>query len=399
LDVNVLSSPVNAKTVDIKRPLIFTDADGDTVRMTVKGPGSARVILRGDAVDNTDIEFIDITDSTNKTNITVAVKRRGGGDGLISIGSFDASGADVKNIKIKGDVGRLEVGAGVPGGVAINMLTVNSLGVARPVGSRADSTINGSVKVLNIAKDIEGVLTVTGGRPDETGLGGTAANVVNKVVIGRNIDGSDGGQAAGLLLVRGDLGSLTVKGSVIGGADRSGIVVGGTIKKLSVAGSVTSPDIDHPVTISALGIVGAPSAKGAIALKSLKVGGDVLNAEILAGFRINGVAANADAGIGKVVINGKWTSSSIAAGVADSTGDGYGRNDTLIAGGSSTILSRIASITIAGAVAGSDAAGQHFGITAEQVGQLKVGKARQPLVAGSADALDLAQGFKLIDFA
>jgi len=396
LVVNVVASPANAKTVDTKRPLTFTDADGDLVKVTLKGPGNARVILRGDAVDNNEIEFIDITGSTEKTNLTINVKGKGAGNGLISIGSFDASGLSLKSVKIKGDVGKIDIGEGTPGDVAIGKLTVNSLGRA---GTVQESTINGSLGSLTIKKDITGVLNVTGGRTDETGLSGTVVNAVKKLVIGGNIDGSAGGQAAGLLRVLGDIGSLTVKGSVIGGADQSGIVAGGSIKSLNITGGIASPDVDHPVTISALGIVGATSDKAAVALKSLKVGGDIVNAEILAGYRLNGVAANPDAGIGKVVVKGSWTASSMAAGVADTTADGYGRNDALIAGGSSSILARIASITIARAVAGSDVAGTHFGITAEQVGELKLGKIRQPLVSGTADSLDLAPGFKLVDFA
>jgi len=63
-----------------------------------------------------------------------------------------------------------------------------------------------------------------------------------------------------------------------------------------------------------------------------------------------------------------------AAGVADSTGDGFGRNDTLIAGDlTPTLLATIASITIKGAALGSPGAGDFFGLTAERVLKLKIG--------------------------
>lgn len=413
LVVNVLDAPPNAQTVDKKNSFRFTDADGDTVKIKLKGAGSARVSLVGDAADNAGIEFIDLTGATGKTKLSISVKSKSGGDGLVNVGAIDASGLTLKSVKIKGDLGKIDIGDGVEGSRAIGKLAVNSIGAgAAPrafanggvesgagVGAAPESNIAGSIGVLSVKIDVKGVLNVTGGLADDAGLSGSVVKAIGKVAIGGNIDGSAGGETAGLLRVRGDIGSVKVKGSVMGGADLSGIVAGGSIGKIKVGGSVTSPDPDMPVTISALGAIGASSAKEATALKSVKVGGDVLNAEILAGFRRNGVAANADAGIGKIIVDGNWTASSVAAGVEDVTGDGYGVNDALIAGGSSSILSRIAKIAILGAATGSDAAGDHYGITAEQIGELKQGRARQPLNPGDGDVINIAPNFTLVDFA
>ena len=90
---------------------------------------------------------------------------------------------------------------------------------------------------------------------------------------------------AGVLRVSGGISSVVVKGDVLGGADQSGIFVGGSIGKVKITGDLSSGDATHPVTIAALGTIGATKAKQAVALKTLSVGGDVSHAQILAGYR------------------------------------------------------------------------------------------------------------------
>jgi hypothetical protein len=42
--------------------------------------------------------------------------------------------------------------------------------------------------------------------------------------------------------------------------------------------------------------------------------------------------------IGIVLVHGNWSASDLVAGIADITADGFGRNDTLIPGGSDSIV-------------------------------------------------------------
>ncbi|MEO8351612.1 MAG: hypothetical protein ABI680_07770, partial [Chthoniobacteraceae bacterium] len=319
-----------------------------------------------------------------------------GGDGLVNVGAINALGMSLKKVKVDGDLGKIDAGEAKTGKKAIKNLKANSIGFS--AGPTAESTIAGSLGVLKIKNNVKGVLNVTGGLDDDAGLSATAVVAIKKVVIGGDIDGRAGGERAGLLRVRGDVGKVMVKGDVMGGADLSGIVVGGNVGKIKIGGSLRSEDADRPVTVSALGTVGVSKQKNAEALQKVQIGEDVINAQILAGFRRDGTPINADAGIGEIMVDGDWIASSAVAGVEDTTGDGYGINDALIGGGNADIVSKIASITIAGAVEGRAAAGDHFGITAQQIGKLTVGRDRQPLEVGGGDIIELAPDFKMVDF-
>src|SRR5206468_1432344 len=132
----------------------------------------------------------------------------------------------------------------------------------------------------------------------------------------------------------------------------------------------SSADATQPVIISALGKLGATTASTAVAIAGLIVKHDVLNALILGGYTTGGDALNPDAGIGAVSVSGSWTASSVAAGIADSTHDGFGQNDTLIPGDTTTttLFATIASITIKGAAIGSvTPTSDFFGLTAQKI--------------------------------
>jgi hypothetical protein len=113
------------------------------------------------------------------------------------------------------------------------------------------------------------------------------------------------------------------------------------------------------------------------------------------------VPKNPDASAGKVVINGNWSAGSLVAGVFDATGDGFGRNDEPIAGDTTPgILARIASIVIKGTATGSTAEGDHYGITAQQVGKLSINGEKVTLSKDDKDniLLDQANGdFRLVE--
>ena len=130
------------------------------------------------------------------------------------------------------------------------------------------------------------------------------------------------------------------------------------------------------------------------AIQKLEIGGNVLNARVLAGFNPDLTPVNRSARIGSIEVAGIWNASSASAGIADVTGDGFGRNDAPIAG--SGVISRIARITIHGNAAGSES-GDFSGITAEQIGRLRAGSIR-PLFTDGPDDFLLDDDFRVVDF-
>ncbi len=391
-DSNVVVMPIAGGGIT------FTDIDGDDVAITISKGILSAANFTFDVDGN--LALIDLTAGAatfSNAKLTITSKPANGGDGEVKVGAIDASGLSLKSVKVDGDLGQIDVGEGVPAKLAVKKLTAGSLG--RGAAPGAESTIAGTLGALKIKRDVTGVLNVTGGFVDDVGGGGSVIQTVQKVTIGGNLDGRLGGEQAGLLNVNGDIKSVVVSGSVIGGAAASGIVAGGSVGKIKIGGDFRSDDPDEPVILSASGLLGVTKQNKAVALKQVSVDGNVLNALILAGFGRDGAPANADAGIGKIIVDGNWSASSVAAGVADATADGYGINDALFGGGDAGILARIASITIAGVATGSDRPFDHFGITAEQIGEFKIGGAGQPLREKVGDALTLSPNFTVVDFA
>ena len=67
--------------------------------------------------------LIDLTASGNplaavgfgKAKLTVAAKSRGSGNGMVRVGAINALGMGLASVKIDGNLGEIDVGAGVPG--------------------------------------------------------------------------------------------------------------------------------------------------------------------------------------------------------------------------------------------------------------------------------------------
>jgi hypothetical protein len=184
-----------------------------------------------------------------------------------------------------------------------------------------------------------------------------------------------------------DIGPIIIKGSLIGSIDDDGNSSDGDFK---------------PVVISARGVAGlGPTAKNDLAIKSIKIGGRMEMAQILAGYDTALSAKNADAQLGPITIGGDMIASSIVAGVAkagmffgtaggDAKIAGAGVKDNLDTLGA---ISKIASIIVKGSVFGTAATNDTatFGIIAQQLGALKVGGTTIPRQPGASnDPIGLA---------
>jgi len=105
--------------------------------------------------------------------------------------------------------------------------------------------------------------------------------------------------------------------------------------------------------------------------------------------------------VSRVLVKGDWIASSLVAGIADVTNDGFGRNDAVIAGDTTPdVLSRIASVVIKGHASGSLTAGDQYGITAQTLGKLTIAGAGVDLDPDEIDNIlldDTNNDFRVVE--
>ncbi|MES2598031.1 MAG: DUF4394 domain-containing protein [Verrucomicrobiota bacterium] len=136
------------------------------------------------------------------------------------------------------------------------------------------------------------------------------AGGMGNVTIGGDLTGSFGIYSGTLLsLDNGSIANVTIGGSVTGqGNLPTGIISDNQIGAIKIAGEVSG------ARISAEGGTGSPAAL--VAIKSLSVGLDVRNAQILAGHSnaVGPVLTNPNATLGQVTVGGDWVLSTMKAG-------------------------------------------------------------------------------------
>lgn len=373
----------------------------------------------------------------------------GRGSGTIVGGEFDYTNPDIQDIT--GLVLRLELGHDLVGGHGDDSGQV-LFAKATTAGRFAGITIQGSIiggegdrsglisSLLDI-RDLEIGGDIIGGAGN--GSGGIHAGQ-EKLVAGNT-------QAVQIAdadaMVKGKIGAAIIHGSIIGGSnasttqrlDRSGFIEAAEIGTLTIEGSVvagtdaggglsSSGSIRADKTITKLWVkgLGAGVVGGLIGnatnnviisagnkITTLWVGVEATNAaktilnhanvsytSILAGYQHDtstsdlGDAANADADIGTVRITGNFTASNIIAGVQTGADLLFGTaDDASIVGGVDVRANKstIANIVIRGAVVGTAATGDHFGIVAEKITRVEIGGVVQALTSAlnSINLLDL----------
>jgi hypothetical protein len=408
------SSVVDGKTTT------FTDADGDKVTVKVsKGDLSAANFIF--APDGT-LQEINLNGDSrfSGANITITAKAVGNGDGVVNVGFLNAANLDLGKVKISGNLGLIIAGDGDAKKGAIKSLTVGSLGTTDIVVEPLLSEIAGSLGKLTVQGDVRGAALTIAGKLGKATIGGdlvgdpgAGAAIFASILEGRGIKPRVGGGIPVGAVDADGIGSFRVTGSIDGGTvssdgdigsvnvnqdvHGSAIAAAGQIKVVRVFGSLTSEDPAQPTLVAALAKVGSTKPAGAVAIDKLTVNGDVENAQILLGYRrevvdeqTSYVAKNPDASGGKVVVNGDWKASSLVAGVFDASGDGFGQNDELIEGDATErIFARIASIVIKGTATGSGAEGDHYAITAQQVGKVSVNGEKLTLSKSTAEKDDI----------
>ncbi|MEA3212589.1 MAG: large repetitive protein [Chthoniobacter sp.] len=393
---------VNARTAR------FTDVDGDlvTVRVNIGRLEQSDFLLvpAGLGGQLYLINFSDDGTEFKNATLSISAEQVPGGNGMVNVGRIDAHGLDLGTVRVTGDLGQIDAGDTNLTTSGLLKLRVGSLGVrgdTQPPGiaDPLHSEIAGRLGSLVAKGDVAGVLDVAGGTHGRIG----------QIQIRGDIDGGAGGAEAGLIRSTGNVGPVTVKGSMIGGANFSGLIAGGNLGPVLIGHDLMSADAMRPVLISALGNPGGSDQSQLTAIASVEVLGNVAGARILAGYAyVPGplpalVGMNPDAGIHTIDVGGTWSASSVAAGVADATTDGFGRNDVLIAGDTTpNLFARIARITIKGPAIGSAGGTDHYGITAQRLLKLQT-PAIVPTFSNTAPDDVLLDGtnkdFRAVDFA
>src|SRR5262249_37927341 len=128
-----------------------------------------------------------------------------------------------------------------------------------------------------------------------------------------------------------------------------------------------------------------------VAIRSLRVSGRGERAQVLAGYDMDNDPLNGAAKIGAIRVAGDWIASSVAAGVVDVNGDGFGNGDDAKIPGGDNSNSKIGRIVIQGQAQGTVGGADHFGFVAQQIGTFSVGGTIIPLKGGPHND-DLAVG-------
>jgi hypothetical protein len=394
--------------------LTIRDLDGDVVKIKVSGGNIVpQDILLSDDGQILKLNLANAPERFAGASIKIIANKREG-DGFVNVGAVDSVGINLKTLLIDGDLGQVDVGTGEVGAKGLKTLKVRSLGTLggnTQIPGTIDpllSEIAGALGSLRIGKDLKDAIVDVSGTLGRVTIGGDmsgdptiGAEFLRSLDFERALPRLGGGQP-GSVSSGGDIKTFKVKGILKGGAIESGgdlgeLTVGGDIDSALVAadgripvikafGSIRSSDPETPAVVAALARVGGTRPADTVAIDSLSIRGDVENARILLGYNRQQAALNPDASAGKVVVKGDWAASSLAAGVSDASGDGFGRNDALIDGDSTAqIAARIASVIIKGTATGSPEEGDHFGITAQSIGKLSIDGTKITLVKNSKD--------------
>jgi hypothetical protein len=323
----------------------------------------------------------------------------------ITVGGSVVGGSNLFSgfIQALGDLGAVKIVHDVQGGSGSNS------GLIRAFGKIASVMIGGSL--LGGSNLNTGEIISTGSTAN------MGAVRIGHDLTGGSITGSATLDRSGFILSDGRIASVFIGGSIISGIDdstdvltnnatiRAGNDIGSLTVKGSLVGHVTANGVS-PVVISARGQE-FPTPGVDLAIGKISIGGRVEWANILAGYKADLTAVNGDAQIGPVSVGGDLAASNLVAGAknlgTDNAVGGTGAaadnvnfgdsHDRSIGPGNGSITASIASVTILGRVFGSPGSvstTDHFGFVAQRIGLFKVGGIAAPLTAGPTnDVIEL----------
>lgn len=308
-----------------------------------------------------------------------------GGSGENS-GSIHSDGA-ISSVFVKKNIAG---GSGKTSGNVSSRLTTHDVFVGGDVrGGSGESS--GRISSNDSLKSVVVKGSLIGG--PSNGAGGIeSAGAIGSVKIGKNIEGgrvSSKSEFANSGFISGDrINTVVVSGSIYSGSHSNSdtktqsviasgaILAQNSIQSVIVRGSLVGNE-HQSVLISAGGAI-RPSAKRDEAIGIIRIRGNVLWSEIIAGVNTSKKPINADAGIVSVDVGGDWTTSIISAGAVSGNGGRGGLISGLGAlihgpGAKNTpsLYSQIGSVRIGGSILASKSGGAS-GILAESVGSVRI---------------------------
>ncbi len=394
--LEILEARIAPATLVGTNTVTFTDVDGDAV--TVKTTAGTFVLATHfdfvGAGGNEQLRGINLGADAAfaNANLTITAKAAGGGDGFVNVGAIRAL-IDLGAVKLDGDLGAIVAGDGA--GTALKSLTVQSMGrfgtttqdpgtatlISNLAGDLGGFTAKTDVQEVEFEVDGQiGKLTIggslVGGAADSSGAI-AAGGQIGAVKIGRDIRGG-GGFASGHVEAVAGIASLTIGGSLVGGAgERSGSVSSdASIGAVKIKRGISGGAGDHSGELSTGTTLGAVTLGGSLIGSSGLFSGRIAAVDDSAAIKIGGDVRGGSAENSGVIesdgaIKAIALGGSLVGGPASFTG-------TLFA------TTSIGAVTIAGDVIGGDS--EFDGVTVEGTGAVRAGRLPSVTIADSVIA-------------
>lgn len=305
-------------------------------------------------------------------------------DGDVVGGGGVGSGQIVNNFSLP--VGRVTIGGSLVGGNGIESGRVFGTGRVNTVTVGGDVRGGAGVSSGQVQSGRSNAIQIAGslvgGAGDTSGT--IRVNRVGSVLIGRDVRGNATGATSGAVDML-SAGVVRVGGSIVAG----GRAVSGSIRALeSIGRLVVAGDLQgtaaNGVVIAGAGTATAPG------LGVVRIGGDVVHSQVLAGYspstallvsgKVIPTVANGAGRLTQVVVAGDLVASSIVGGAVNfdptlgtSPNLAFPRFGDVFDARFEDGVGQIGSVIIGGQVQGTTAAGDHFGIVAARIGSVRIG--------------------------
>jgi hypothetical protein len=319
--------------------LTLTDVDGDKVVITVsKGSLEAggNVIVSGNQ-----ITMIDLSDSAfaNANLKIVATRGEDGGDGFVNIGQINGGTHDLGRVSVDGDLGRIVCGDSEPGKPALKSLTVQSLGRLGTSTGSPDlvTTISGAVPKILIKGDLAGAQIMI---PETEDTGD-----VGSINVGGSILGGDQ-LFSGSMNVGGKIGTLRVGRDIAGGSGQgsANILLNKGAQHIVVGGDLRAQPAESGINSA---LIGTEGDIGTVKIRGSIVGGNTQNSGAISASNIG------SATIGGGVYGGFGPGSGTITGVNSIRSlQIHGDVKGLGSGSGKIVADTLKSLTIGGDIAG-----------------------------------------------